>query len=74
MRGKSKINHEKNHQRGRREARHITSNDAYERWYVKQMENPVTKFPEFRYVPPVTWIAGHYPKRLAFYKWFVRLG
>jgi hypothetical protein len=38
------------------------------------MENPVTKFPEFRYVPPVTWIAGHYPKRIAFYKWFAEKG
>lgn len=42
---------------------------ADERWYVKDVINPVTKLPEFKYVPSVTWIAGHYPKGVAYYKW-----
>jgi hypothetical protein len=47
---------------------------ADERWYVKQVENPKTKLPEFKYVPSVTWITGHYPKGIAFYKWLAEKG
>lgn len=47
---------------------------ADERWYVKQTENPITKLPEFKYVPSVTWVAGHYPKGIAFYKWLADKG
>lgn len=47
---------------------------ADERWYVKEQENPVTKLPEFKYVPSVTWIAGHYPKGVAYYKWLSEHG
>src|SRR3990167_7888335 len=37
---------------------------ADERWYVK----------DDKYVPSVTWIAGHYPKGIAFYKWLANKG
>lgn len=37
---------------------------ADERWYVR----------DGRYVPSVTWIAGHYPKGVAFYKWLADKG
>ena len=42
---------------------------ADERWYVKDIINPATKLPEFKYVPSVTWIAGFYPKGIQYYKW-----
>jgi hypothetical protein len=42
---------------------------ADERWYMKSQENPATKLPEFKAVPSVTWIAGHYPKGIGYYKW-----
>jgi hypothetical protein len=47
---------------------------ADERWYVKDMEDPKTKLPTFLYVPSVTWIAGHYPKGIQFYKWLAEKG
>jgi hypothetical protein len=47
---------------------------ATERWYIRERENPVTKLPEFNYVPSVTWIAGHYPKGIQFYKWLAEQG
>jgi hypothetical protein len=47
---------------------------ANERWYIRERENPVTKLPEFNYVPSVTWIAGHYPKGIQFYKWLADQG
>jgi len=50
----------------------ITTTD--ERWYVKEIKNEVTGLPEFRYVPSVTWIAGCYPKGIAFYKWLANQG
>lgn len=37
---------------------------ADERWYVR----------DGRFVPSVTWIAGHYPKGVAFYKWLADKG
>lgn len=47
---------------------------ADERWYVKQVTDPATKLPALRYVPSVTWIAGHYPKGIAFMKWLADKG
>jgi hypothetical protein len=47
---------------------------ADERWYIKDVINPTTKLPEFMYVPSVTWIAGHYPKGVGFYKWLADRG
>lgn len=47
---------------------------ADERWYVKDVINPATKLPEFKYVPSVTWIAGHYPKGVQYYKWLSEHG
>ena len=46
---------------------------ADERWYFKPSKNeegvPVTLA-----VPSVTWIAGYYPKGIAFYKWLAQKG
>jgi hypothetical protein len=47
---------------------------ADERFYVKEIRNPVTDLPEFLYVPSVTWIAGHYPKGIAFWRWLAENG
>ncbi|TQF41152.1 hypothetical protein UNPF46_08505 [Bradyrhizobium sp. UNPF46] len=47
---------------------------ADERWYVKQVTDPATKLPALKYVPSVTWIAGHYPKGIGFYKWLADKG
>lgn len=45
-----------------------------ERWYIKESVNKVTGLPIYEYVPSVTWIAGHYPKGIAFYKWLADKG
>jgi hypothetical protein len=45
-----------------------------ERWYIKDATSPITGNPEYRYVPSVTWIAGHYPKGVQFYKWLAEHG
>lgn len=45
-----------------------------ERWYAKPSVNPTTGLPEYSFVPSVTWIAGHYPKGVAFYKWLADKG
>lgn len=42
---------------------------ADERWYSRQGVNAVTGLPETQFVPSVSWIAGHYPKGIGFYKW-----
>jgi len=47
---------------------------ADERWYMRQSEDPETKLPIMKEVPSVTWIAGHYPKGIAFYKWLAEKG
>ncbi len=47
---------------------------ADERWYVKEITDPVSGLPKFLYVPSVTWIAGHYPKGIQFYKWLADHG
>lgn len=45
-----------------------------ERWYAKQGTNETTGLPEFKFYPSSTWIAGHYPKGTAFYKWLAQNG
>jgi hypothetical protein len=47
---------------------------ADERWYVKEEKDPKTELPVLKYVPSVTWIAGHYPKGVQFYKWLAEHG
>ena len=47
---------------------------ADERWYVRQVTDLATKLPILKYVPSVTWIAGHYPKGIGFYKWLAEKG
>jgi hypothetical protein len=47
---------------------------ADERWYSRLGTNAVTGLPEIQYVPSVTWIAGHYPKGVGFYKWLADKG
>lgn len=50
----------------------VTTTD--ERWYVKEITDPVTGLPSYQYVPSVTWICGHYPKGVQFYKWLAEKG
>jgi len=45
-----------------------------ERWYIKSTQDEKTGNPEYQYVPSVTWIAGHYPKGIGFYKWLAGKG
>lgn len=40
-----------------------------ERWYIKNSDDGSQKF-----VPSVTWICGHYPKGIGFYKWLANKG
>lgn len=47
---------------------------ADERWYMREARDPQTKLPIFKAVPSVTWIAGHYPKGIAFMKWLAEQG
>src|SRR3954471_22229820 len=47
---------------------------ADERWYVKEERDGKTDLPALRYVPSVTWITGHYPKGIHFYKWLAEQG
>ena len=47
---------------------------ADERWYCRPGTNRETGLPETQYVPSVTWIAGHYPKGIGFYKWLADKG
>ena len=47
---------------------------ADERWYTIASTDPVTELPVYQYIPSVTWIAGHYPKGIAFYKWLAEKG
>lgn len=47
---------------------------ADERWYVIDSESKITGLPEYKYIPSVTWISGHYPKGIAFYKWLADKG
>ncbi|MFA5388893.1 MAG: hypothetical protein WC312_03965 [Candidatus Omnitrophota bacterium] len=45
-----------------------------ERWYIRQSTDEATGLPTYDYVPSVTWIADHYPKGIAFYKWLASKG
>lgn len=45
-----------------------------ERWYLKQTTNETTGLPEIKAVPSSTWIAGHYPKGVQYYKWLADKG
>ena len=45
-----------------------------ERWYARPSQNEVSGMPEYKFVPSVTWIAGHYPKGIGFYKWLADKG
>jgi hypothetical protein len=47
---------------------------ADERWYMRPAKDPVTGLPTHLAVPSVTWIAGHYPKGIGFYKWLADRG
>jgi hypothetical protein len=47
---------------------------ADERFYFKAGKDPQNGNPVMRAVPSVTWIAGHYPKNVAFYKWLADKG
>lgn len=47
---------------------------ADERWYIKEVRSSATELPELLYVPSVTWICGHYPKGVEFYKWLAQKG
>ena len=50
----------------------ITSTD--ERWYAKPSSNDINGLPEYKFYPSSTWIAGHYPKGIGFYKWLAEKG
>lgn len=50
----------------------VTTTD--ERWYVREGINQKTGLPTYDYIPSVTWIAGFYPKGIAFYKWLANKG
>lgn len=45
-----------------------------ERWYARPTTDRVTGLPIYEYVPSVTWIAQHYPKGIAFWKWLAEKG
>lgn len=45
-----------------------------ERWYWKAVEDRSIPTVKNLFVPSVTWIAGHYPKGIAFYKWLADKG
>src|SRR5439155_20894113 len=47
---------------------------ADERWYIKDTIDPVSGLPIKTFVPSVTWISGHYPKSIGFYKWLAQKG
>lgn len=45
-----------------------------ERWYIRPGKEKKTGLPMYEFVPSVTWICGHYPKGVAFYKWLANHG
>lgn len=53
---------------------HVQVTVSDERWYSRPGVNAVTGLPEIQFVPSVTWIAGHYPKGIGFYKWLADKG
>lgn len=50
----------------------VTTTD--ERWYTLKTQDKKTGLPSYEYIPSVTWITGHYPKGIAFYKWLADKG
>lgn len=50
----------------------ITTSD--ERWYSKEEADNKKGNVKRIFVPSVTWIAGHYPKGVGFYKWLANKG
>ncbi len=56
------------------EKRTVQVTTVSERWYAREKLDKKTGLPSFEYVPSVTWISGHYPKGLAFYKWLADKG
>lgn len=50
----------------------VTTTD--ERWYSRPSKNVANGLPEYKFVPSCTWIASHYPKGTAFYKWLANHG
>lgn len=47
---------------------------ADERWYAIPTPDAETGLPTYTYLPSVTWIAGYYPKGIAFWKWLANKG
>jgi hypothetical protein len=45
-----------------------------ERFYLTEGKDKETGLPTFLWKPSVTWIAGYYPKGIAFYKWLANKG
>jgi hypothetical protein len=45
-----------------------------ERWYCREVIDPISKLPTIKFVPSATWIAGCYPKGIEFYKWLAKHG
>ena len=45
-----------------------------ERWYSKPITSAVDGLPSYLYYPSSTWIAGSYPKGIAFYQWLAKHG
>jgi hypothetical protein len=45
-----------------------------ERWYGRQVNDPVTKLPVIEWRPSVTWIASFYPKGIAYMQWLAKHG
>jgi hypothetical protein len=45
-----------------------------ERWYAKALKPDVKDMSDYKFVPSVTWIAGHYPKGIPFYRWLADKG
>lgn len=45
-----------------------------ERWYARPSLQTENGMPEYEFFPSITWIAGHYPKGIGFYKWLADRG
>ncbi len=50
----------------------ITTYD--ERWYARDIKDPKTNLPTYRFVPSVTWITHFYPKGENFLRWYAKHG
>jgi hypothetical protein len=45
-----------------------------ERWYSKEIPDPVTGIPTHLFVPSSTWICSYYPKGIAYHQWIAQKG